>query len=204
LRLEFERDAENPHDRNAIRVIGCYKGLSGTKRNWVGYVPAAVARKIVDGGYWGRVKPRLLKTYLGEGGPVEILFQLLGPEGERYSYEHAAPAIPPVTELGKTAHFTDFISQVTYLKHEKKYKEAIDLLLKLVAATEEEAQKQGCGVAPWYYEQLAIIYRKEKMLNDEVAILERYSRQPKAPGAGPSKLAERLEKASLLRDRNRV
>jgi hypothetical protein len=53
-------------------------------------------------------------------------------------------------------------------------------------------------VAPWYYEQLAILYRKEKQYQQEVAILERYASKPKAPGVGPEKLAARLEKAKEL------
>jgi hypothetical protein len=46
-----------------------------------------------------------------------------------------------------------------------------------------------------------MIYRKEKRYEAEVAILKRYERQPKAPGALPKKLAERLVKARQLRDR---
>jgi hypothetical protein len=65
-------------------------------------------------------------------------------------------------------------------------------LLKLVDQTEREAKKEKCGVAPWYYEQLAILYRKDKRIADEVQILERYNSQPKAPGAKPKKLAARL------------
>lgn len=97
-------------------------------------------------------------------------------------------------------HYTDYVERVKELKREERYPEAISLLLNLVDATEAEARAagQGWGVAPWYYEQLAIIYRKEKRFTDEVAILERYEAQPKAPGAGPSKLADRLAKARDL------
>lgn len=95
-------------------------------------------------------------------------------------------------------YYTDHVEHVKQLKREKRYEEAIRLLLKLVEAIENQSKKAGWGVAPWYYEQLAIIYRKEKRFGDEVAILERYEAQPKAPGAGPSKLAERLKKAREL------
>ena len=91
-------------------------------------------------------------------------------------------------------HYTDYVEQIKQLKREKKHQEAIDLLLKLVDATESEAKEagEGWGVSPWYYEQLAIIYRKEKRYADEIEILERYMAQEKAPGAGPTKLATRL------------
>jgi len=97
-------------------------------------------------------------------------------------------------------HYTEHVERVKQLKREGRHPESIDLLLKLVEATESEARTAGgnWGVAPWYYEQLAIIYRKEKRFDDEVAILERYESQQKAPGVGPSKLAERLKKAKAL------
>ncbi|MEX0643363.1 MAG: tetratricopeptide repeat protein [Pirellulales bacterium] len=102
-------------------------------------------------------------------------------------------------------HYTDHVEQVKQLKRDGRYDEAIELLAKLVDATESESRTAGpgWGVAPWYYEQLAIIYRKQKRLDDEVAILERYAAQPKAPGVGPSKLAERLEKAKQLASKAR-
>jgi tetratricopeptide (TPR) repeat protein len=95
----------------------------------------------------------------------------------------------------KRIHYSDYVELVKKLKQEKRYSEAIELLLKLVDDTETEAKAKGWGVAPWYYEQLAIIYRKEKRYSDEIAILERYEAQQKAPGEGPKKLAERLKKA---------
>ncbi|RLB24349.1 MAG: hypothetical protein DRG73_04015 [Deltaproteobacteria bacterium] len=181
LWLELEREQENKHDKNAIRVIGCSKGLFGTKRRFIGYVPKDVAKKIVEGGFWGKVRPRLLKTYVGAGGFVEILFQLLGPKGQKFQFS------PPKTQEG--GHYTEYVERVKQLKAENKNEEAIELLLKLVDEIEKEAQKrgEGWGVAPWYYEQLAILYRKEKRYDDEVQILERYEAQPKAPGASSEK-----------------
>jgi len=99
----------------------------------------------------------------------------------------------------------------------KKYDEAIEILLKSVELTENESKKATAkpvhedkyaflsegrsttwDVAPWFYEQLAIIYRKQKRYAEEVSILERYASQPKAPGVSPKKLAERLIKAREL------
>jgi hypothetical protein len=97
-------------------------------------------------------------------------------------------------------HYTEYVEQVKQLKREKKHQEAINLLIKLVEAIENESKIAGnnWGVAPWYYEQLAILYRKEKQYQEEVAILERYMIQPKAPGIGSKKLEERLKKAKGL------
>lgn len=104
-------------------------------------------------------------------------------------------------------HYTDSVEKVKQLKREGKHHDAINILLQAVDSTEKESEfaGEGWGVAPWYYEQLAIIYRKEKEYQKEVEILERYATQPKAPGAGPQKLAERLTMAKeLLSKQNNV
>jgi hypothetical protein len=65
-------------------------------------------------------------------------------------------------------------------------------------ATEAESIKEKIGVAPWYYGELAILYRKHKEYPKEVAILERFAKQKHSPGVMPAKLLERLEKAKKL------
>lgn len=129
-----------------------------------------------------------------------------------------------ITKSGSVddGHYTDSTEKIRQLKKDGKNREAIELLIKCVDATENESVKanskpvhnekfaflgegrsnNGWGVAPWYYEQLAILYRKEKQYQKEVEILERYEQQPKAPGVGPKKLAERLIKARALMDKN--
>lgn len=92
-------------------------------------------------------------------------------------------------------HFTRYIENVKQLKKENNHSEAISLLHKLVDATEKESSVSGCSVAPWYYEQLAIIYRKEKLITKEIEILERHEQQNKAFRAKPSKIQSRLVKA---------
>ena len=96
-------------------------------------------------------------------------------------------------------HFTRYIDTVKELKRKGEYDRAINLLLKLVEATEDESRVEGFGVAPWYYEQLAIIYKKIRDKDNEIKILERFTKQKHAPGVTPGKLYERLNK--LLEER---
>ena len=100
-------------------------------------------------------------------------------------------------------HFTEHVACIIDLKRAQRTDDAIALLLKCVAATEAEDQLDRGGVAPWYYEQLAILYRKGKRFADEVSILERYAKHRKAPGSLPPKLADRLVKAKGLLSRSR-
>ena len=64
----------------------------------------------------------------------------------------------------------------------------------MVNATENEAHENNCGAAPWYYESLANVNRKQKDTKSEIRILERFADQKHAPGATPPKLLARLEK----------
>ncbi len=106
----------------------------------------------------------------------------------------------PVTGPGYYGgrHFTTYVQDVENLKRSGRYSEAEELLLNLVAATEAEADAQQSAIAPWYYEQLAIIYRKEKAHAAEVEILERFAARVHGPGVSPPKLLARLEKARKL------
>jgi len=98
----------------------------------------------------------------------------------------------------KGKHFTEYVDTVKSLKREGRLGEAERLLLGLIDVMEEEERQDGYGVAPWYYEQVAIICRKQQRCADEVAVLERFAEQRKGPGAKVPKLLERLKKAREL------
>jgi hypothetical protein len=89
-------------------------------------------------------------------------------------------------------HYSAYVEEFRQLKRNGRLDDAEALLLRLVDATEAQAKAKGWGVASSYYEELAIIYRKQKQLADEIEILERYERQAKVPGPLPTKLAKRL------------
>lgn len=95
-------------------------------------------------------------------------------------------------------HYVTFVDDVENLKTLGKFEEAEILLLELINATEEEDKSRNWGVAPAYYEELAKLYRKNKNLTQEVAILERFAKQTHGNGVKSKKLLERLEKAKLL------
>ena len=106
----------------------------------------------------------------------------------------------------KGHHFTTYVEEVKQLKRSGKLEKAKALLLELVKATEEESKAHAhWGVAPWYYEQLAIIYRGAKDYASEIAILERFVNQSDVPGilssdvsSASKKLLHRLDRARAL------
>lgn len=90
---------------------------------------------------------------------------------------------------------------ITRIKDDKRagfLDEAECLLLAEVEHQETHARTTGLGVAPWYYEQLAIIYRRQHRYANEKLLLERFGRQPHAPGARTTKLLERLASYSRV------
>lgn len=96
-------------------------------------------------------------------------------------------------------HYSYYVDEIKTLKRHGNDVGAEELLLECVEATEREEQAHGLGVAPWYYEQLAIIYRRRHEPDQEISILERFAGHSHAPGKEPPRLLERLSKAQAKR-----
>jgi len=105
-----------------------------------------------------------------------------------------------MSKLGfyKTRHYTEYVEKVKALKRVGDLDKAEKLLLRLVDAVEKESRAEGYSVAPWYYEQLAIVYRKRRNYKAEVSILERYAKKTHAARVARPKLMTRLEKTRKL------
>ena len=95
-------------------------------------------------------------------------------------------------------HFTTYVRDFEILKKSSKFEELENLLIELVKATEAESAIDGMGVAPAYYSELAILYRKQKDYAKEISILKRFAKQKHARGVMPAKLLERLDKVIKL------
>jgi hypothetical protein len=100
--------------------------------------------------------------------------------------------------MPKFKHYTDALGTIKSLKKSGKDSELERILWWCVESTEAESTAEGLGVAPYYYEELAKLYRKRKDYQAEAGILERFAQQIHAPGVKPAKLLERLERAREL------
>jgi hypothetical protein len=89
-------------------------------------------------------------------------------------------------------YYLDYVDDVNKFVKVKDFDSAINLLVLLIDAIEIESKKTGFGVAPWYYEKLANIYKKLKQFEQEKQILTRFSNQRHSPGVKPPKLIARL------------
>lgn len=183
LALQFEPEPSNKHDPNAIRVIGWWDGWFGRKSAMLGYVPAEHAAKLSALGLVDQVRPRLLKTYVGTDDFVEVLFQILGPT------EHYKVFNPPRETAETRSKAMIAAGNVAGAETE---------LIAAVDAQEKEAQEKGWGVGARPYKALAQFYRKSKRYADELAILDRFAAQKKAPGRSQEEFVEQLDKAREL------
>lgn len=94
----------------------------------------------------------------------------------------------------------DVVEHIKALKRSENYEDALVALTSEIEIQEKDSAAGLGGVAPWYYEQAAIVCRKLEQFDDEIAVLERFARQQHAPGASPPKLLQRLEVARWRRD----
>jgi hypothetical protein len=81
--LAIERDPDNPHDRNAIKLIG----VLGTTRYHIGYLPKELAEQIAATELFDSLKVRLTRIYIGTDDYIEIHYHILGPKPEKRKFD---------------------------------------------------------------------------------------------------------------------
>ncbi len=190
VRLQLEPD--NLVDKNAIMVWGVAetKGWLGRikQAEWhIGYLPAELAAEIQhDLISIGVPVAAELYSIFEEGDFLEFSIIVLAPKGFGHSSRERAARKSKGSPETRVEHASRLIA-------EEKFDEAINFLLDCCEGEEALSKQSGHGVAPWCYESLAKIFRKLKLQDEEIAIIERYDAQLKAPGAGPARLHSRLD-----------
>jgi hypothetical protein len=101
------------------------------------------------------------------------------------------------------AYYTTVMERAKTLISEGRAADADALVDAAFTALEADARigaslTEPDTVPPANYRDFAALYRKHKEYAREVAILERYMRQPHGPGKVSGELQERLEKARVL------
>ena len=158
-------------------------------------------------------KHRKAEDMIAAGAPIRIVGEsdfmlMVGPAAiknatlERPERVSPAPIAVKIQELVITlspeaSRIDALVGRVKELKRSCEYAAALSLLLAEIDSQEQVSVEQKCGVAPWYYEQAAIIYRKLDDPSAEISILERFMAQRHAPGVGPGELLLRLQKSKI-------
>ncbi|NKS63870.1 hypothetical protein GS966_18155 [Rhodococcus hoagii] len=102
-------------------------------------------------------------------------------------------------------HYCAWVEPVKQLKRDSRLDEALELLLEVITVVERPENCDGREPAPWYTEQAAIIYRKQKNHAGEVAILQRWIDAARYNGHrvdDSHPLVHRKTKAQALRDKS--
>jgi hypothetical protein len=105
--LLLEREPDNTHDSNAIKLIG----LGDGKQFFVGYVPKEISEQIAATNMFEHVRARLRKTYLSERNYVDIEYQIIGPKSLKKIFE-TYHSNKPMTESQKD-YFSFFELQLS-------------------------------------------------------------------------------------------
>ncbi|MBT2522518.1 hypothetical protein [Arthrobacter sp. ISL-28] len=87
-------------------------------------------------------------------------------------------------------HYLELIEPIKQLKREGRLREAVELCYAAIEGAEKSSN--GREPTPWYTEQAAIIHRKLKEHDEEIAVLERWLKQAPAALQKNSTIAERL------------
>ena len=102
-------------------------------------------------------------------------------------------------------HYTDATDRVAEMKREQRHDDVEELLRWCIDYVEAEAafqQRREYGyaaIAPAYYRDLAIVYRKDDRHQDEVEVLERYVDACRELGnEAQEKMVSRLDRAREL------
>lgn len=86
-RLEWEREPNNPHDANAIKIIGVAESAFGEERWHIGYVRSDVAAHIVTGGWFESMMPEAVYLTISDDYEfVHVHYIILGPQGQKKQY----------------------------------------------------------------------------------------------------------------------
>jgi hypothetical protein len=203
------REPENLYDKNAVKVIGNWIDKTmNQKKEQLGYIPSEIAADLAKKYKDARISATIKALFIpvGQESPG-IRIDIWGPKSKKkdlinkdikFKFKQNEPDSNPGYFQNK--HYTEYVETIKDLKRAEKYKEAEKLLLILIKAVEIESEAKDWSLAPYYYRQLAIIYRKQKLYDKEIAILERYIRKNKKWSKDrPFEFIKRIEKAKKFK-----
>ncbi len=88
--VELECEPDNPYSKYAIKVFGGWRGLLGSKRQHIGYLPDKTAKALHIAGVAQEAQARVHRVYLSDREETEIRLTLIGPEHARARYRAEA------------------------------------------------------------------------------------------------------------------
>jgi hypothetical protein len=200
--LTLEREPTNRHDRNAIAVIGHWTAPNGGRHQGrLGYVPAETAAEIAEAYPEGPLGAKIWRLFRPSEDKSPGIRMNIGCSMQVYENGQARQ---PRSERRGTYRTSDQRSlasvqdEIRALKSIGNWEEAERQLVQYIAIMEADVRTRPVLVIPWFYEQLAMLYRRRKVYQKEVALLEHFLQLPHERNATTQRLLERLPKAQAL------
>lgn len=192
----IQREPDNPVDPDAVIVL-----VEGER---VGYLPGYVAKVVdlsTSGARPVRVQifTQLLAkglrveawAWLGAGSPVwqwsESKRPPLSPTAKNVAQHRSTDQMVKEALAGggiraaeftagmvDELHYLQAVEPIKQLKRDGHLEEALALCYKAIQGAENSARRQKTSPPPFYTEQAAIILRKLKQRDEEIAVLQRY------------------------------
>lgn len=195
----------NPYDPNAVMVVVAGHHLGYLPREIAVLVSPAIRQAYADGlqpvvaiRIWARNDHGTwrARVTLGLSGRVEDERDFAEEEAERRRREQMWQETR-IAGAVRGIHFTGHRDEVAKIKRDGDLGGALQLLMECVGAAERVAKLEGRSPDVWPTEQAAIVLRKLKDFDGEVAVLERYVAAYPAGQVNP-RIAARLPKAYEL------
>lgn len=183
--LSEVRQAYEAHERGQRAVSAALNSWLDLMRSAAGLpVSRPLARRVPDG-------MPIVPPADGEAGAADAerfarswwkAFKNARDSEEEMAFEHIARrwyarrdamemrAAQPAA-LARGRHYTEWVEPIKQMKRDGRHNDALTILGECMDATERADRGRP---APWYYEQAAIIYRKDRDLDAEHAVIERY------------------------------
>jgi len=203
--ITLERDPSNRHDRHAIKVIGHWLDRQGhAHQERLGWVPSEIAADIAREYPEGPLGARITTLFHERPGMSPGIRMHIGYATETWQAHHSRIEQHPKTDNRRTSRsakqrsLASVQEEIQGLKRIGNLEKAERLLVQYIAVMESDVQTNQSIPRPWFYEQLAMIYRKRKQYHLECSILEQYAQQSQLSGTMPQPLVERLQKAKGL------
>lgn len=120
---------------------------------------------------------------------------------EALARSHAVAPLREAAALVRGRHYTEWVPTLDELRSDsERQDEYLALLLEIIDATERETLYSGLEPPPGYYTRAAIVYRKRRDIDAEIAVLERWMRIC-PPDRRNGKIADRLAKAVAIKNK---
>jgi hypothetical protein len=116
--LELIPEPDNPHGKNAIKVIGAFERNGEWLRVHVGYIPHGYSAQINQGGFTPHVRARLRNIWVSDTNHMVIRFDLIGPKEYKQAYLGFSPQVEEKKGYRPTRVIVDDSDEVTIVRRD--------------------------------------------------------------------------------------